>query len=86
MAAQNWRSGRQDTPAVPPASGYMPGAVPRLPPADVSRPDAARIGLGGATGRIVRPVAPPLNGILLVLCLGRGLCLFLEFLLEFSLG
>jgi hypothetical protein len=42
---------------------------------------AARIGLGGVTDRITRPVTPPGKWVLLVLRLG------LEFLLlEFSFG
>jgi hypothetical protein len=48
-------------------------------PAAALPPDAARIGLGGVTGRIIRPVTPSVSGVLLVLSLG------LEFLLEFLL-
>jgi hypothetical protein len=54
-------------------------------PAAAQPPDAARIGLGGVTGRIIRPVTPSVSGVLLVLRL--GLKFLLEFLLlEFSFG
>ena len=63
-------------------------------PAAVPRPDTARIGLGGVTGLIIRPVTPPAKGVSLVLCLclrfGLEFVLefsfLLEFLLEFSFG
>jgi hypothetical protein len=53
-------------------------------PAAVPRPDTARIGLGGVTGLIIRPVTPPAKRVSLVLCLCLCLCFGLEFLLEFN--
>ena len=45
------------------------------------RDQPPRIGLGGVTSRIIRPVTPQANGVPLVLCLGLEF-----FLLEFSFG
>ncbi len=49
-------------------------------------PAATRIGLGGVTGRIIRLVTPPVNGVPLVLRLGLEFLLLEFLLLEFSFG
>ena len=74
------------------AAGNQETAAGMMLPAAVPRPDTARIGLGGVTGLIIRPVTPPAKGVSLVLCLCLGLefvlefSFLLEFLLEFSFG